>query len=267
MNDITQFLFLHGYAILFAGVFLSQAGIPIPAVPILITAGTIAGMGRMDVYVSLFVAFSASTISDIFRYYLGHRLGNRVLVLLCRVSLEPDSCVRQTEDLFGRHGAKSLIYCKFVPGLDAVVASMSGIVQMRFSRFFAFNSLGTLLWVASYIGIGYIFSDALDDLLLYASHMGRTFFWLLITALAIYIACKYFRRVKFIHELSISRITPEELKSKLDAGEDIIIMDLRSSLDFKADPYTIPGAIRMAPENLMRRENIPLDQETVLYCT
>ena len=267
MSDITQFLFLHGYSILCAGVFLSQAGIPIPAVPILITAGTIAGMGQMNLYVALVVAFSASTVSDIFRYYLGRRLGNRVLVLLCRLSLEPDSCVRQTEDLFGRHGAKSLIYCKFVPGLDAVVASMSGIIQMRFSRFLAFNSLGTLLWVASYIGIGYIFSDALDDLLVYASHMGKTFFWLLMAALVIYIAWKYFRRVQFIRELSISRITPEELKSKLDAGEDITIIDLRSSLDFTADPYIIPGAIRIAPENLMGRANVPLDQEVVLYCT
>ena len=267
MSDITQFLFLHGYSILCAGVFLSQAGIPIPAVPILITAGTIAGMGQMNLYIALVVAFSASTVSDIFRYCLGRRLGNRVLVLLCRLSLEPDSCVRQTEDLFGRHGAKSLIYCKFVPGLDAVVASMSGIIQMRFSRFLAFNSLGTLLWVASYIGIGYIFSDALDDLLVYASHMGKTFFWLLMAALAMYIAWKYFRRVQFIRELSISRITPEELKSKLDAGEDITIIDLRSSLDFTADPYIIPGAIRIAPENLMGRANVPLDQEVVLYCT
>jgi membrane protein DedA with SNARE-associated domain len=267
MNDITQFLFLHGYSILFAGVFLSQAGIPIPAVPILIAAGTIAGMGRMDVYIALFVAFSASTISDTFRYYLGRYLGNRVLVLLCRVSLEPDSCVRRTEDIFGRHGAKSLVYCKFIPGFDAVIASMSGIMQMRFSRFLTFNSLGTLLWAASFIGMGYIFSDALDDLLLYASHMGRTFFWLLITALVIYIAWKYFRRVQFIRQLSIARITPEELKSRLDAGEDITIIDLRSSPDFNADPYTIPGAIRMAPENLTRKENVPLDQEVILYCT
>jgi len=267
MNDITQFLFLHSYTILFAGVFLSQAGIPIPAVPILITAGTIAGMGRMDLYVALVVAFSASTISDIFRYYLGRRLGNRGLVFLCRVSLEPDSCVRRTEDLFGRHGAKSLLYCKFIPGFDAVIASMSGIMQMRFSRFFAFNSLGTLLWIASFIGIGYIFSDALDDLLLYASHMGRTFFWLLMAALAVYIAWKYVRRVQFIRQLSIARITPAELKSKLDAGEEITIIDLRSSLDFNADPYTIPGAIRVTPENLKRKENVPPDQEVVLYCT
>lgn len=267
MNDITQFLFLHGYSILFAGVLLSQAGIPIPAVPILITAGTIAGMGRMDLYIALFVAFSAATISDIFRYYLGRRLGNRVLAFLCRVSLEPDSCVRRTEDLFGRHGAKSLLYCKFVPGFDAVVASMSGIMQMRFSRFLAFNSLGTLLWVASFIGMGYIFSDALDDLLEYAGHMGRTFFLLLLAALAIYLAWKYIRRVQFIRQLSIDRITPVELKSKLDAGEEITIIDLRSSPDFEANPYTIPGAIRMAPENLTRKENVPLDQEVVLYCT
>jgi membrane protein DedA with SNARE-associated domain len=267
MNDITQFLFLHGYSILFAGVLLSQAGIPIPAVPILITAGTIAGMGRMDLYIALFVAFSAATISDIFRYYLGRRLGNRVLAFLCRVSLEPDSCVRRTEDLFGRHGAKSLLYCKFVPGFDAVVASMSGIIQMRFSRFLAFNSVGTFLWAASFIGMGYIFSDALDDLLEYAGHMGRTFFWLLIAALAIYITWKYIRRMQFLRQLSIDRITPAELKSKLDAGEEITIIDLRSSPDFEADPYTIPGAIRVAPENLSRNENVPLDQEVVLYCT
>jgi membrane protein DedA with SNARE-associated domain len=267
MNDITQFLFLHGYAILFAGVLLSQAGIPIPAVPILITVGTLAGMGRIDVYLALFTAFSASTISDVFRYYLGRRLGNRVLVFICRVSLEPDSCVHRTEDLFGRHGAKSLLYCKFVPGLDAVVASMSGIIQMRFPRFLIFNSLGTLLWVSSFIGLGYIFSDALDDVLEYAGHMGRTFSWLLIAALAIYIGWKYLRRVQFIRQLSIDRITPEELKSKLDAGEEITIIDLRSSLDFGANPYIIPGAIRMAPEKLAYKENIPLEQEVVLYCT
>ena len=267
MNDITQFLFLHGYSILFVGVLLARAGLPIPAVPILITMGTIVGMGWFDFYLSLFVAFSASTISDVFRYYLGRRFGNRILTFLCRVSLEPDSCVRRTEDLFGRHGAKSLLYCKFVPGLDAVVASISGIIQMRFSRFLVFNSLGTCLWAATFIGVGYIFSDALDDILEYASTMGRTFFWLLIVALAGYIAWKYIRRAQFTRQLSIDRITPAELKSKIDAGENIAIIDLRSSLDFEADPYTIPGAIRMAPENITGREPVLLDQEIVLYCT
>lgn len=267
MNDITQFLFLHGYLILFAGVLLSRAGLPIPAVPILITVGTIAGMGRFDLYLSLLVAFSASMISDIVRYYLGRRLGSRVLAFLCRVSLEPDSCVRRTEDLFGRHGAKSLLYCKFIPGLDAVVASMSGIIQMRFSRFLVFNSLGTLLWAVTFIGLGYIFSDALDDILEYASTMGRTFSWLLIAALAIYVAWKYIRRAQFTRQLSIDRITPIELKSKIDAGENIAIIDLRSSLDFEADPYTIPGAVRMVPDSISRKENVPLDQEVVLYCT
>jgi len=267
MNDITQFLFLHGYSLLFAGVLLSQTGVPIPAVPILITAGTIAGIGRIDLYIALLVAFSASTIGDTFRYYLGRYLGNRVLALLCRVSLEPDSCVRRTEDIFGRHGAKSLLYCKFVPGLDAVVASMSGIIKMRFSHFIAFNSLGTLLWIISLMGIGYIFSDALDDLLVYAGHMGRTFSWLLLAALAIYVAWKYIRRMQFIRQLSTARITVPELKSRLDAGEEITIIDLRSSPDFNADPYTIPGAIRMAPENLTRKGNVPSDQEVVLYCT
>jgi membrane protein DedA with SNARE-associated domain len=267
MNDALFFLFRHGYSILFVGVLLSQAGLPVPVMPVLIVAGTLVGMGKMDFSLALGLALLASTISDLLRYYLGRLFGMRMVAFLCRVSLEPDSCVRRTEDLFGRHGATSLLYCKFIPGFNAVVASMAGILRMRLSRFLAFNTLGALLWAASFIGVGYIFSDVLDDILEYAGHMGRAFSWLLVAVLALYVAWKYFHRRRFIQQLSIDRITPGELKARLDVGEDITVIDLRSSLDFEADPYMIPGAIRMAPEHLEHKEVASHDREVVLYCT
>lgn len=267
MNDAVPFFFRHGYSVLFLGVLLARLGLPVPIAPVLIAAGTLAGMSEMNFPGALALALLASTISDLLHYGIGRFLGMRVIAFICRVSLEPDSCVRRTEDLFGRQGAKSLLYSKFVPGLDTVVASMAGVIRMRPSRFFLFNTAGALLWAGSFMGLGYVFSDVLDDVLLYAGHMGKAFLWLVTTAVAFYMAWKFVNRRRFIRQLSIDRITAAELKTKLDAGENMAVIDLRSSLDFEADPYLIPGAVRVAPEHIEHKDVLPRDQEVVLYCT
>lgn len=263
-----SFLLRHGYAVLFVWVLAEQVGLPLPAVPILLTAGSLAGAGRLSLGDAIALAVVASLVADILWYEMGRRRGARVLTFLCRLSFEPDSCVRRTEEVFARHGAQSLLAAKFVAGLNTAAPPLAGIFRMRFSSFLFYDGLGALLWAASFVGLGWLFSDQLELLASQALRLGRWLLVLLLGSLASYLAIKYLHRRRFLRELRIARITPEELQQKLAAGEPIVVVDLRHSLDFEADPATIPGALHLDPENFSAlHDTVPRDRDVVLYCT
>jgi membrane protein DedA with SNARE-associated domain len=155
LNEAIAFLIQHGYALLFAWVLVEQIGLPVPAAPLLLAAGALAGSGRMDIALVAGLAIVAALVADMFWYYLGRYRGSRVLKLLCRISLEPGSCVRRTEDVFARHGAQSLLIAKFVPGLNTAATPLAGIFRMPVSRFMLFDGLGAFAWVATFAGLGY----------------------------------------------------------------------------------------------------------------
>ena len=156
---------------------------------------------------------------------------------------------------------------KFFPGLSAVSTPLAGIIRMPVSRFLLYDVLGILLWVSAYSFVGYIFSEELDRALDYAGGMGRTLFKLLAGGLIIYILWKYYLRRRFLRQIITARITPDNLKQKLDAGENILIIDGRHSLDFEADPYVIPGALRISLEQAEGHPALSIERETVVYCT
>ena len=242
-------------------------GLPIPSVPLLITVGALSGLGQMKLSLCIGLGVCAALSSDLFWYYLGRRCGGQLLSLLCRVALEPDSCVRRTENLFSRYGSRSLLIAKFLPGLSAVSTPLAGMIRMRLSLFLFFDCIGSILWVGSFTALGYLFSEQLDHALAYAANMGHALLFLLAGGLSIYVLRKYFLRRRFLRQLFMARITPEELKQKLDSGEDVIIMDVRHALDFEADPYTIPGTLRITSEKLESYPEVPKDREVVVYCT
>jgi hypothetical protein len=139
---------------------------------------------------------------------------------------------------------------------------------MRARRFFVFDCIGSMLWGATFLGLGYVFSGEIEHIAERAVALGGWLVVILIGALASYIAYKFLARRRFMRELRIARITVEELKEKLDAGEDVVIVDLRHSLDFEADPETIPGAFRMDAQELEEKtDRLPHDREIILYCT
>ena len=267
MHKLIPFLIQHGYSVLFVWVFAETIGLPIPSVPLLITVGALAGLGQMKLFPCISLGVCAALSSDIFWYYMGRRRGGQLLSLLCRISLEPDSCVRQTENLFSRYGSRSLLIAKFLPGLSAVSTPLAGTIDMRPSRFLLFDILGIITWIGSYVLFGYIFSKELDRALDYAAGMGKTLSVFVVGGLALYILRKYTLRRRFLRELFVARITPEELKQKLDAGEDIVVIDVRHSLDFEADPYIIPGALIIPLEQLESYPEVPRDREIVVYCS
>ena len=268
MHRTLEFLLHHGYAVLLAWVFAEQLGLPLPAMPLLLAAGALAGTGHLSFLASLFCAVLAAVAADSIWYQLGRRKGIKVLQLLCKISLEPDSCVRRTEGVFAKHGARSLLLAKFLPGLGTVAPPLAGIFHMRARRFLLFDALGALFWAATFLGLGYVLSGQIERVAESLASLGGWLLVLVVGALAAYIAYKFIGRQRFLHELRISRITVDELKGKIDSGEELVIVDLRHSMDFEADPETIPGAFRMDAKELQEKnDRLPRDREVILYCT
>jgi membrane protein DedA with SNARE-associated domain len=268
MHRTLEFLLHHGYALLLGWVFAEQVGLPLPSMPLLLAAGALAGTGHLNFFASLFYVMLAAMTADSIWYQLGRRKGIRILQLLCKISLEPDSCVRRTEGLFSKQGARSLLLAKFLPGLGAVAPPLAGIFHMRARRFLLFDAVGSLLWGGTFLGLGYLFSGQLDWVAEHLASLGGWLLVLLLGALAAYIAYKFAARQRFLRDLRISRITVDELKEKLDSGEELVIVDLRHSMDFEADPETIPGAFRMDAKELEEKDDrLPRDREIILYCT
>jgi len=265
LDQAADFLIRHGYIVLFGWVLLEQLGLPIPAAPLLIAAGALARAGKMNLTFAMTLAFVAAILADLFWYFLGRYRGGRILKLLCRISLEPDSCVRRTENLFIRHGIRSLLVAKFIPGLNTAAPSLAGVFRMPVRRFLIFDSLGAFFWVVTVISLGLIFSDQLEQL---ALRWGGWLVAALAGSLAAYVLWKFIQRRRFIRRLRIARITPKELMEKLTARENISIVDLRQPMDIEAFPQMIPGALRIAMEEIeQRHEEIPRDRDVVLYCS
>jgi membrane protein DedA with SNARE-associated domain len=249
-------------------VFAEQLGVPLPATPFLLAAGALAGSGQMNLALSVALAVVAALLGDSIWFEFGRRRGGRVLNLLCKISLEPDSCVRKTEMAFAQRGARSLLVAKFVPGLNTMAPPLAGIIGMRPARFVLFDALGALLYVGTFVGLGFIFSNQLEQLVSRVASLGFSFLVIVVAGFAAYIGWKYIQRRRFIRSLRIARITPDELRKKIEAGEDVVVVDLRGSLDFEAAPQTIPGAIRLAAEQLdADHTEIPRGREIVLFCT
>ena len=259
----------YGYVALPVWVFAEQLGVPIPAAPILLAAGAIAGTGRMNLFFLTALALAGALTADLIWYRVGYARGSRALGRLCRLCLEPDSCVRRAKNLLEKHGLRSLLVAKFVPGLNAVAAPVAGTIRIPWWQFAAVDVFGILIWATSFELLGFVFAGQLERVAVYAWRMSAFLLAaMIIAALAAVLVRKHMRRQRFLQDLRIARISPEELKQKLDRHEPVTVIDLRHSLDFLPEPYTIPGALRIPMEDLDNRNHeIPRDQEVVLYCT
>jgi len=268
MSDTLQFLVKHGYLVLFATVLGQQLGLPLPSTPFIIAAGALAHSGQLSFAAALFVACGAALIADLLWFEIGRLRGTRVLQFLCRISLEPDYCVRRTENMFARHGAKTLVVGKLVPGLSVLATPMAGVYGLARSRFLFFDGLGILLWIGTFELLGYLFSDQLESVVAYASRFGGLLIVLFVGGLVAFVAWKYAQRRRFLRSLRVARITPEQLKAELDSGADLVIVDLRHAMEDEAEPRTLPGAMRLPAEKLEERgAELPRGKTLVLYCS
>lgn len=268
MEALISWLVGYGYLVVFGAVFAEQVGVPLPSIPILLAAGALAGSEQLSFPLVLLLAVTASVTADFIWYWIGGWKGPTVLGWLCRLSLEPDSCVRSTQDMFARRGAATLLYAKWIPGINTVAPPLAGLLQMRPARFAGYDAAGALLWVTPFVLLGYLFSRQLEQMAHWAARAGTLAGVLIFAALFVYLLFKFVQRQRFIRTLRVSRISPDELHARMQAGEELVIIDLRHSVDFEADAVTLPGALRMTPEEIEERHSeIPRDGEVILFCT
>jgi membrane protein DedA with SNARE-associated domain/rhodanese-related sulfurtransferase len=266
--NVFQFLADHGASVLFWVVFVEQSGFPIPSIPVLIAAGALVGAGKMTVATALLVPVAAAVPPNLAWYYLGRFKGGKVLGFLCRLSLEPDSCIRDTQHLFHRNGPRALLIAKFIPGLSTVAPPLAGIVGMTASTFIVYDVGGALIWASVSAGIGALFSDQLEQLAHLAGQAGGLLVMILAGAVAGLIGYKVYLRQKFFRHLRMVKISVDELKQRLDAGDAITVVDVRHPLTLQLDPDSIPGAINFTLEEIEHRHlEIPRDRDIVLYCS
>jgi membrane protein DedA with SNARE-associated domain len=218
MSAVIGWLEHAGIALVFLFVLVEQAGLPIPAYPLLIIAGAWSAQGGAPYAAILGAAIAACLVADVGWYIAGNRLGSRVLRAMCRLSLEPDSCVSQTERAFTRFGTKVLTFAKFVPGLGAVVTAMSGVVGASLAGFVFYDVIGATLWAGVGIGLGVIFHDAVDSVFAELATLGRIGAFVILAIFAAFLALKWWRRHQFFQELRMSRISVEELWRLREAG-------------------------------------------------
>jgi len=268
VDALGDFLGRYREALIFIYVFADQLGVPLPAIPALLAMGAFAAAGKLNLGLALLLCVVASVLADCIWYAAGRRRGADVPRLVCQLSLEPDSCVRRTEDIFVRYGVRSLVVAKFVPGLSTIAPRLAGIVGVGVGRFVAYSAAAAFLWAGAWGGLGYLAGDAMKELVARSGRLGSTLLGLVLAIIIVWVGIKWIQRQRFLRSLRIARISPDDVKRMLDAGTPVVIVDLRSELEGTTTPFAIRGALRIAAEQLeQQHHDIPRDRDIVLYCS
>ncbi|MGA0608721.1 DedA family protein/thiosulfate sulfurtransferase GlpE [Caldimonas sp. KR1-144] len=267
MQDLIDLVVRHGIAIVFGATLAARVGLPVPASPLLVVAGGLAVAGALSLPAALAASIVANVLGDGVWYLAGRRFGHRVMGLLCRLSMSPDSCVRQSESLIVRWGGSSLVAAKFVPGVSVVAAPMAGAVRMPLVRFIGYDIVAGAIWSAAFLGLGAAFSDQIQELLVVMSNAGTAAGTVLVLLLAAFVGWRWWRRRRFLRQVAMSRISADELHALMERGEAPVILDVRAAGMSDLDPRRIPGALRVDFREVRRHAaTLPRDRDIVLYC-
>ena len=268
MEDMTGLLAQYGLALVFLNVLIHQAGIPLTSVPLLVLTGALAQQGQIALVPLLGVAVAGSLSGDVPWYFAGRRFGYRVLKTLCRISIEPDSCVKQTENIFERWGAPSLLVAKFVPGFSTVAPPLAGAMRLSLPAFLAYSTGSAALWAGVAIGAGMAFHSEVNAALAWIDRSGPGVIAAIASAIAFYAMAKWIERWMFLRTLRTARISVQDLGGLMVGSTPPVVLDARSAIARRNDPRSIPGALVVDIEAPQRHlAAVPPEREIVVYCT
>lgn len=254
----------------FVGVFAGAIGLPVPAMPTLIVVGStlVAARDPMLIIGTFLAALAGAFLGDAAWFLTGRRFGYRVLDGLCRISLSPDTCVRRASGFFEKRGVKLLLVSRFIPGLSLVAIPIAGASDTRFSRFTVYDLLGASLWVAVGLSAGMLFYRQIDAVLALLSRFGIGMVAVAAIGLVLWIAFRYVRRTLLLMRLRKSRITVDELSMLLATEPGALIIDVRSDMSRRDDPFVIPGS-RLFDLATVDQElaTLPRHSALVIYCS
>ena len=257
----------HVLPTLFGALLAHQLGIPIPAFPLLIWAGAVSYGDPLQVAQAFVTATLAGVVGDLPWYFAGRRYGYRILKLVCKVTLSPDSCVRQTESAFDRRGPSMLVVSRFLPGIETVAPPLAGALALPVGRFILYDAAGSALRAAGGLALGLVFHGEVGWLLDRLTALGTNAVLLLGVLLGGYVAWRFAQRWRFLRSLRTARISVHELNDMMSRGEDPVVLDVRTAAHRRLDGRQIPGAHPVDLDALESTlERVPRDGEVVVYC-
>lgn len=267
MHEIAVLIEAYGLGVVFLAMLLDQAGVPIPAFPVVMVAAALASQGSARVSVIVLAGVAGGLISDFAWYSASRRHGRRLLGLLCKISLSPDSCVRQTETLYARVGGLSLIFARWFPGFGLVSTVLAGTSGIALPQFLALDFLGECLFVGVAAFLGAFFKTAIFVVIATLTNLGSLGVAVAAGALALYVFARWWQRRSFVRQLQNDRISVDELGRMIDGGETPVILDVRPHA-VRQQEGIIPGALFAHPADAeFSLAAFPRDVEVVIYCS
>jgi membrane protein DedA with SNARE-associated domain len=267
--DLLALISKHGYALVGASIFAEAIGLPVPAAIALVAAGAAAASGTLSTPTLLLLSLAAMLLGDFLLFLLGRYTGWGLLGLLCKVSVNPETCILRSAESFYRRGKMTLLIAKFIPGVNTMAPPLAGSMKMRASQFLRFDFVGAALYILAYFGLGFLFRDFLVSIMLGFQAAGRAVEIIVLMAVAAYVAYRIWLYRKHSIYRVVPRVQVEELARKLaEEKENILVVDVRSHGYYDTDASRIKGSIRLEPNNLAKElKTMPREKDVYLYCT
>ena len=271
MDQFLNLFARHGYSMLALLVFLEAIGVPVPAAIALLAAGAACALKVLHPWTAVLVAVPAMVLGDTIMFFVGRVSGWALLGFLCRVSMNPETCILRSAESFYKRGKATLLIAKFVPGLNTMAPPLAGSMKMPPWKFLRYDFGGALLYIVVYGGAGYLFSDFMKSITKGLALASHSFEILLLVAAVAYVAY----RIWAYKQQRIYRIVPRidvgdlaKLFNEPEERERTIIADVRSHGYYDAGAHRIHGSIRIEPNNLDEEmDKLPRDKHIYLYCT
>jgi membrane protein DedA with SNARE-associated domain/rhodanese-related sulfurtransferase len=264
MNETIRFLTEYDYWLLLGTILGRQACLPIPAYLIVVAAGALVRSDKLSPAGIAGLCILAFLVADLAWYGAGRKFGGKILHFACGLTRDSATCAHKATSAFDRHGVRILLVSKFIPGFDAVAAPLAGQSHVAVIRFLVFDGFGAAFWTGTYATLGYVFANQLDRIAVHLARVGALAAIAGTAMLGFYVLRRLARWLRFVRQFRLARITPEELRDQMNAGKDMLLVDLQ-----KQALEGIPGAVRISPHVLERSKapGISPTREVVLYCT
>lgn len=270
MNDLLSMMARHGYALTFTLLLAEAIGVPFPAAIALVAAGAAVASHALWGPGVLASALAALLIGDIGQFWLGRSTGWALLGFLCRLSMNPETCILRSAESFYKRGKLTLVIAKFIPGINTMAAPLAGSMKMRFGQFLQLDFLGACLYSMTYLLVGFLSRDFLAATLNSFHAAGRAMEAVITIALVIYAVYRIAQMMKYRKYDVVPRVQVQELAMRLASDERsrVLIVDVRSHGYYDRGSERILGSIRIEPNNLEEElKRIPKDKDVYLYCT
>jgi len=270
MNDLFSTMARHGYALTFGLLFAEAIGLPLPAAIALVGAGAAIASHSLWGPTVLLFALLGLLIGDTVQFWLGRYTGWALLAFLCRLSMNPETCILRSAESFYKRGKLTLVVAKFIPGINTMAAPLAGSMKMRYWQFLRLDFAGSLLYTTTYLLVGYVSRDFLAATLSGFQSAGRAMEVIILAAIAVYAVYRIAQFQKYREYDIVPRVQVEELATRLASEKPsmVQIVDVRSHGYYDIGGERIKGSIRIEPNNLEQEiKNLPKDKDIYLYCT